>query len=347
MSARIYDLTTCVCVVSASEAVHQAMAHYLSAYQRSEVDKPTVELAVKGDATSVASVVHSLTDMRPDAIRKSHLDQRYRVWTTSPQDEVLLPERTLNHVITTSGNRISVTADRESIGATIAVRIVRQLVMRGGESWHGRAVHAGAVDLNGHGVLVGGKPGAGKTSVLTRLVENHGAHPIANDRTMLIPSQSRQWLAVGVPLAWRFTPEGLAGSSRLAYGLRHRHSVRGRDLVDGKAEFTPMEISQIFNRQTVSMAQVDRIVVLVNLLDDVPGAPDVTFLRHRLDFGRTDFFAEDWLRLRDQLSAPDKRHTNLYSWWSRVAATIPVKVLTWTSPTELPRVAAEAAGVRR
>lgn len=347
MSTRIYDLTTCACAVTASEAVHHAMAHYLSAYQKSEVDKPVIEVAVKGDATSVANTVGSLTDRRPDAIRRSHLDQRYRVWTTSPRNEVLLPERTPNHVIRTSGNRISVTADQESIGATIAVRIVRQVIMRAGESRHGRAVHAGVVEINGRGVLVGGRSGAGKTSVLTRLVEHHGAHPIANDRTMLIPSQAGPWLAAGVPLAWRFTPEGLDGSSRLANGLRNRGSVRGRDLVDGKAEFTPLEISQIFNRTAVPATHVDRIIVLVNLLDDVPGTPDTAFLRNRLDFGRSDFFAEDWLGIRNRLSAPDERCTSLHSWWGRVAATVPVGVLTWTSPTELSRVAADAAGVRR
>lgn len=129
---------------------------------------------------------------------------------------------TPNHVITVKGNRVLVTAELRQVAATIGVRIVRQLIMRGGEARGGQAVHAGAVDINGDGVLVGGHPGAGKTSVMTRLVEDHGARYIANDRTVLIPADTDSWCAVGVPLAWRFTPESINGSPRLADALASR-----------------------------------------------------------------------------------------------------------------------------
>lgn len=346
MTVRHYDLTTCTCAVRATDPVHETMAHYLSAYQVSAVNRPDFELALSDDADAVVSIRDSLASMRPDAIRVSHPEQRYRVWTTDSQHEVLLPERTPDHVITTTRNRYAVTADRERTAATIGVRIIRQLIMRGGEAHDGRAVHAGAVDMNGDGVLVGGHPGAGKTSVLTRLVEDHRARAVANDRTVLAPSGDRSWRATGVPLAWRFTPEGVNGSPRLAEGARRRYSERGNGLMDGKMELTPLEVSRMLGSPTVATTRVTRVVVLVRLPDDTPGIPDAAFLQRRLDFGVADFFAEDWLGIRSRIGAPTTGHVNSSAWWGKVAATLPVEVLTWTSPTELSRVAAAVAGVR-
>ncbi|MGH3763123.1 hypothetical protein [Actinophytocola sp.] len=348
MTIRFYDLTTCTCSVTADDLVHETMAHYLSAHQVSKVDHPDVELDLCADADAVTSVRASLTNMPPDAIRRSHPEQRYLVWTTGTHHEILLPERTTDHVITTTTNRVGVTADRIRTAATIGIRIVRQLIMRGGEARDGRAVHAGAIDIDGAGVLVGGHPGAGKTSVLTRLVEDHGARSVANDRTVLAPSGDGSWMAAGVPLAWRFTPEGVDGSPRLAASVRSRRLARGHGLVDGKVELTPLEISRILDRPVIASTQVTRVVILVRSPDGAPRTPDPVFLRERLDFGEADFFAEDWLDLRSRLDAPPAtERSNVHDWWAKVASAVPIKVLTWANPTELARVAAAVAGAPR
>jgi hypothetical protein len=347
MLRRYYDLTTCTCAISAAAPVHEAMDHYLEPFRVFRVDCPDIELVVRGDADAVASVRASLSGVAADVLRRSHPDQRYQVWITDSEHEVLLPERTPDHVVTTTSNSLAVTADRERTAATIGVRIVRQLIMRGAEVCGGRAVHAGAVELNGEGVLVGGQPGAGKTSVLTRLVEDHGARSVANDRTVLVPSRDGSWIAAGVPLAWRFTPEGVNGSPRLAEGARRRHRARGRELVDGKVELTPREVSRILGRGAVGATEVKRVIVLVRLPGETPGAPDAAFLQRRLDFGAVDYFADDWLGIRHRLGARVLRSTNVPGWWANVAASVPVQVLTWTHPGELPRVAEAIAGVRR
>ncbi|WP_242606316.1 hypothetical protein [Protofrankia symbiont of Coriaria ruscifolia] len=173
------------------------------------------------------------------------------------------------------------------------------------------------------------------------------ARPVANDRTVLTPSNDGGWLATGVPLAWRFTPEGVNGSPRLAEGIRSRYPERGLGLTDGKVELTPLEVSRILGQPAVATTRVTRVVVLIRLPDDMPETPNAALLQQRLDFGPADFFAEDWLGLRSRLGAPPAEQAATHNWWDKVAATVPVEVLTWTNPTELARVAATIAGERQ
>ena len=220
--------------------------------------------------------------------------------------------------------------------------------MRGGEVRAGQCVHAGAVDLDGHGVLIGGHPGAGKTTVLTRLIEACGARPVANDRAVLVPAADQRWKAIGVPLAWRFTPEGISGSLRLATALTEFEPARGRHLIDGKLELTPWEVSKLLGQPTQPMTTVDRIIILTRSPSAPTTEPDAGFIREHLDFGAEDFFAGDWLNLRPSLSRNTARATTYGDLWSRLAGTVPVLTLAWTDPSELPHVAAAVRqGMRR
>lgn len=204
MNSRTYDLMTCTCSISADEPVHAMMGHYLDAFHVPELNGIDVELTLNHDAAAVKVARRSLAELLPAEARSSHPDQRYQIWTAEDH-RVLVPERAQDHVITVRESHISVTAEQEQVAATTGVRVVRQLIMRAGEARSGRAIHAGTVTLNGDGVLVGGHPGAGKTSILTRLVEDHGAVAVSNDRTVLVPDDVDTWHAIGVPLAWRFT----------------------------------------------------------------------------------------------------------------------------------------------
>lgn len=346
MTIRRYDLATCTCSISASEPVHATMSHYLSAFEVPEADHPDIELMLRIDSDVVAQVQRSLATTPPIALRSSHPEHRYGVWIADGR-QTLMPENAPDHVIVTRGNHVLATTTADRVAATIGVRITRQLIMRGGEAYNGRAVHAGAVTINGYGVLVGGHPGAGKTSVLTRLVEDHGAWPMANDRTMLIPGDDSSWYAVGVPLAWRFTPEGISGSPRLTAALVSRHPTRGRDLVDGKVELTPLEVRQIFGSSAVAMTRISRMVILSRSAGGTT-TPDATLVREHLDFGAHDFFAEDWLDIRTQLSGHIKQTVSDWgAWWSRLAGSLPSRVLRWTNVTELPQVTAAIAGADR
>ncbi|MEU0519361.1 hypothetical protein [Streptosporangium sp. NPDC006007] len=343
MNSRTYDLVTCTCSVTAAEPVHTMMAHYLSAFRVPERNGTDVALTLSYDR--VARVRRSVPATPPTEVRNSHPDQRYQVWI-SGDHEVLTPEREQDHVITVRGNHITVSSVRENVAATIGVRVVRQLIMRGGETCGGQAVHAGAVVANGDGVLVGGQPGAGKTSVLTRLVEDHGAAALSNDRTVVVPDDAGTWRAVGVPLAWRFTPEGIGGSPRLSGALAHTTPRRGGGLTDSKVELTPLEVSQILDNPTTSTTQVTRVIVLMRSPNEQPVTPDARSLRRHLDFGRADFFADDWLNIRPHLPGNANNPTDPDAWWTTLAG-LPVQVICWGDPVELARVAAIIAGGAR
>lgn len=298
MSVRLLDLVTCTCSVIAPEPVHQAMSHYVHSYLVRAFRQPDVVLTVGCDVNAVAYARHSLAATRNlTTTRTSHPEQRYHVWATDDH-QVLLPEHVPNHVISTTGDHVFLTAEQPPVAATIGTRVVRQLIMRGGEALGGRCVHAGVLDIDGEGVLIGGHRGAGKTSVLTHLIERHRARPIANDRTVLVPEDSHSWRAVGVPLAWRFTPEGIGGSATLTAALADFEPNRGRHLVDGKVELTPWEVSRLFDRPALPSARITRVVILVHGRDAPPAPPDAAFVHRHLDFGAADFFTADWLGIR-------------------------------------------------
>lgn len=334
------DLVTCSCAVLAPEVVHGRMAHFLTPYATQAVGEPDAVLTISvGRTDSAAAARKTLGYTRLSTLRSSHPEHRYQVWTNEGR-QIFLPERSPDHIISTVGNHVSLTAETQQVAATVGVRIVRQLMMRGGEVLGGRCVHAGAVDIDGVGFLVGGHSGAGKTSTLTSLIEHHGARPVANDRSILVQANDRSWYAAGVPLAWRFTPEGIHDSPKLDAAMAGREPSRGRAPIDGKIELTPWEVSHVFDRPTLAATRVARVVLLARSRDHRKPIPDAAYVKRCLDFGGSDFFAEDWLNVRPQLRAPRGRSSGRgEGLWADLAATVPVQVLTWTDPAELPHVA--------
>ncbi len=343
MDSRFLDLGTCVCRLSASEEIHDVMRHYVNPFLVSaELRESHLTVSVRHDAATVAEARQSLANQPPTTVRTSHPKQRYRIWITEDR-EILLPEHASDHVIIRTPGHVHVAAKGARVAAMIGIRVVRQLVMRGGEVRGGRCVHAAAVDLDGRGLLIAGHPGSGKTTVLTHLIEDHGARPVSNDRTALIPADTGQWHAIGVPLAARFTPEGISGSPTLTAALNHFEPSRGQHLVDGKIELTPSELATLFNRSTVPVAEVAQLVILTRSTQVPAGKRNGDFVRHYLDFGAEDFFPDDWLNLHAHLSdaLPDSQSGD-DGLWERLAETMPVLPLAWTDPAELPRIAATA-----
>lgn len=344
MDSRFLDLGSCVCRLSASEEIQDAMRHYVSPFLVSAGihEPPHLTVSVERDAATVAQVRQSLADLPPTTVRTSHPEQRYRIWIIEDR-EILFPEHAADHVIIRTPGLVAVAAERACVAATIGIRVVRQLVMRGGEVRGGRCVHAAAVDIDGRGLLIAGHPGSGKTTVLTHLIEDHGARPVSNDRTALIPADTGRWHAIGVPLAARFTPEGIAGSPTLKAALNRFEPSRGRHLVDGKIELTPWELATLFNRTSEPETEVAQLVILTRSAQVSAGERDGDFVRHHLDFGTEDFFADDWLNLRSHLSeALPEAQSGARDLWERLAETVPVVPLAWTDPAELPRIAATA-----
>lgn len=328
MSARLLNLGTCTCAVAAPRDVLVAMDHYLYGY------KPTggpIDFRISLDChpRTVESIRKSLESLQPIAARTSHPEQQYHVWNDDVR-EVLLPLAEKDHVIWRQGSYINVTAETPQIAATVGTRIIRQLIMRGGEARDGQCVHAGAVELGATAILVGGHAGAGKTTVLTHLIEHHGARPLSNDRTVVMPRDGR-WVAIGVPLAWRYTPEGLRGSPALSSAVGSMALARGGELVDGKIELTPLEVSRVLDRPARTAAPISRVIVLSRS----PQRPDADVALKQLGFGGEDFFAEDWLNVRGELDAGAHQG----DLWTVLQASVPVWAFPWTDPTELRGIA--------
>lgn len=343
MHARLLDLGSCICRLRASQEIHDPMQHYLSPFVAAAASRePNLTVSIEHDTVTVAHTRQSLAHQPATTLRTSHPEQRYRVWSTADR-EILLPEHTADHVIVRTPGHICLVAEDVRVAATIGIRIVRQLVMRGAEVRGGRCVHAAAVDLDGRGLLIAGHSGSGKTTVLTQLLEEHGAHPVSNDRTALIATDTGRWHAMGVPLAARFTPEGISGSPSLTVALHRFEPSRGRQLVDGKIELTPWEVSTLFQRTSLSGTEVTHLVLLTRTPQASVGNADGPVVRHHLDFGTEDAFADDWLNLRPHLRAALPTPTHHSQLWERLADTVPVLRLSWTDPTELPRIAATAS----
>lgn len=347
MKTRHYDLTAGTCSITADTPILAAMEHYLAAFTTTQTATPEIEVTIQVHPRALAAARQAQAEVPPTGMRRSHPGHRYRMWDIGGRRSLLLPDTAPDHMITVSGNRVLVCAQQAQVAATIGVRVVRQLIMRGGEARGGRAVHAAAVDLDGTGVLLGGYPGAGKTSVMTRLLEQHRARPVSNDRTVLIPSTD-SWRAVGVPLAWRFTPDGLKASPGLAAATGRQTPRRGHGLIDGKIELTQNEVDEALACRALPTTVITRLVILVRLPDDALGPADIAFVRQRLDFGVADFFAEDWLGIRSHLNTMQSagRPVHQDNWWAHLARTMPTRVLSWTHPCELDRVAAAITGAR-
>jgi hypothetical protein len=273
--------------------------------------------------------------------RWSHPTQSYlvRPRVDVPGEVLLCPDGT-DHVVITSGGGVDVLAADAASGARLGVRVVRQVLMRGGERAGGRCVHAAVARVGNLGVLDTGAPGAGKTSVLTELISTHRARPVANDRAVLVPTGQGRWRAYGVPLVWRFTPQAVVASPRLSGTIASGRRERGDALVDGKAEFTPQEVARLFGTEPPSCVDVDLVVVLNRRGHQ--GAALSAGLTEALDFGVDDPFSCDWLALREVAGlSGNVAPQDAALWWRTLAADLRplTRTVTWESPQEFPVIA--------
>ncbi|MBB5939521.1 hypothetical protein [Streptomyces zagrosensis] len=148
-------------------------------------------------------------------------------------------------------------------GERYALRVIREAVLRCAEHRGWTAFHAAAAAVDGHGVLVAGPSGAGKTTVLTALAAHRRADLIGSDRVLVTETAAS---VVGVPLSVR-----IAGGTLSALTPRESlppHSVLPTGFgVARKASCTPHDFAHAFAARVRESAPL-RLVVLPQLSDD-------------------------------------------------------------------------------
>ncbi|WP_200259828.1 hypothetical protein [Streptomyces sp. HSG2] len=148
-------------------------------------------------------------------------------------------------------------------GERYALRVIREVVLRCAEHRGWTAFHAAAGAVDGHGVLIAGASGAGKTTVLTALAAHRRADLIGSDRVLVTESAAS---VVGVPISVR-----IAGGTLSALAPNRNlppHSVLPTDFgAARKASCTPHDFAHAFAAHVRESAPL-RLVVLPRLSDD-------------------------------------------------------------------------------
>lgn len=148
-------------------------------------------------------------------------------------------------------------------GERYVMRVIREVVLRCAEHRGWTAFHAAAAAVDGHGVLIAGPSGAGKTTVLTALAAHRRADLVASDRALVTETAQA---VVGVPISVR-----IAGGTLSALGPRENlppHSVLPTDFGTArKASCTPHDFAHAFAARVRESAPL-RLVVIPRLRDD-------------------------------------------------------------------------------
>jgi hypothetical protein len=148
-------------------------------------------------------------------------------------------------------------------GERYALRVIREVILRCAEHRGWSAFHAAAAAVRGHGVLIAGASGAGKTTVLAALAAHRRADLVGSDR-VLVTEQAAQ--LVGVPISVRIAGGTLAALAPRK-GLPPHSGLPTEFGTARKASCTPYDFAHAFAARVRETAPL-RLVVLPRLRDD-------------------------------------------------------------------------------
>jgi len=143
------------------------------------------------------------------------------------------------------------------------LRVVREVLYRSLENYGGITLHAAAISIYSKGFIIIGPSGAGKTSLLGRLVDYYKCDFITNDRVILL-NINDNIIIYHLPLSIRFgLGYALANPKLRAYlysgtlSRKREYSAQDINLAQSNAEeswgarkkleLTPREFTRIFN----------------------------------------------------------------------------------------------------
>ncbi|MDQ1304799.1 MAG: hypothetical protein QG671_627 [Actinomycetota bacterium] len=148
-------------------------------------------------------------------------------------------------------------------GERYVLRVIREVVLRCAEHRGWSAFHAAAAAVDGHGVLIAGASGAGKTTVLTALAAHHRADLIGSDRVVVTEQAAH---LVGVPITVRIAAGTLSALPPRS-GLPPHSTLPADFGTAHKAACTPQDFAQAFTARVRETAPL-RLIVLPQLCDD-------------------------------------------------------------------------------
>ena len=120
-----------------------------------------------------------------------------------------------------------------------------------------KGIHASSCTINEKGVVIPGIKGAGKTSLLTHLLEN-GARYIGND-FVLYKKDNESVNLKAIPQAVRYTEETINANEVLS---NYYKKFGFGKLIDGKVEFQPSLFDRIYLNHCLSSTSKLELVVL-------------------------------------------------------------------------------------
>lgn len=153
------------------------------------------------------------------------------------------------------------------------IRISRDLAKLHVEQRHaGILLHSAAVvSPSGHGLLLLGDKGSGKTTVMLELIYTHGYREVSRDRTFVVSGAGGRWLACGFPNYYNLTARTIRNFGKTRHLLsKALDQLDDRDLdqVNEKWQCLPDDIG-IDKSMRVPRCELHKIICLETAEADV------------------------------------------------------------------------------
>ncbi|MCL6525139.1 MAG: hypothetical protein K6T34_10850 [Thermoflavifilum sp.] len=199
-------------------------------------------------------------------------------------------------VVQPSNRRVVLIPSQDSIDADyLTMRIVRQIVEQTLKRKNCVHVHAAAVDIDGFGILMPGRGGTGKTTLMISLLQVLGANYVSNDKTFLRTSGD-EFFAIGWPQSINVFPTSFARNT-IPHEFSHYQHTEWPPYKMGKRTITVAELCTAVGCNVSSYTNIRAIVF--------PNKDEIDLV------GRIRRIPPE--RAKDMLSGifrPD-----LYTWW--------------------------------
>lgn len=263
----------------------------------------------------------------------------FPIWSsTNELITVFDPKNKVFCSVSTDKRTILLVSAEDNVDARLhLMRIVRELAMNHSQSKGGLFLHAAAIEVNGHGIVIAGQKAAGKTTMLINFLQQKCTKYISNDRVLVL-LKSQQPILKGMPTITTIRPGTLEmlplfGQRLSSTVYRHiltieeieaQSSPRSQILKDGKHALSPAQLCSLLEVSQLAECQAWTLVFPQITLDEptfqlkkLSSSIAATKLNSALFGVNTWKKRSDLLRLPDAPPIPDElnltRLSNLFT----------------------------------